>query len=160
LSDKPEGSSEVLDLLKDHAGIIHKLCFMYTNNKEEYKDLKQDISYQVIKSYRQYKGESKISTWIYKVALFTALTFIKRKPKTYKQLNEVENAASTTSEYDDWSFVLRQIKKLPEAERTLVFLYLEDKSYTDIAEIMGISETNVGVKLNRIKNKLKSYFNN
>ncbi len=154
-----DGSSPVLKLLRDHAGIIHKLCFMYTNNNEEYKDLKQDISYQLIKSYGQYKGDSKISTWIYKVALFTALTYIKRKPKTYKQLSEVEELASSASEDNDWSYVLKQIKKLPKTDQSLVFLYLEDKTYSDMAEIMGISETNVGVKLNRIKNKLKIYFN-
>ena len=149
---------ELLKLLVDHAGIIHKLCFMYTNNQEEYKDLKQEISYQLIKSFDQYQGKSKLSTWVYKVSLFTALSFIKRKPKAYQPLDEVTGLVSKDIEYDDWDYVLLRIKKLPETEKTLIFLYLEDKSYKEIAEIMGISENNVGVMLNRIKKKLKDYF--
>ena len=153
-----EKENEALELLANHAGIIHKLCFMYTNNNDEYKDLQQEIIYQLIKSYKQYKGESKLSTWVYKVTLFTALSFIKRKPKSYQQLEEVTENAFVVDEYNEWDNVLKQLKKFPEMDKTLIFLYLEDKSYKEIAEIMGISETNVGVKLNRIKNKLKEYF--
>jgi len=155
LIDKENG---LLQLLKDHGGIIHKLCFMYTNNNDEYKDLKQEINYQLIKSYGQFKGNSKLSTWVYKVSLFTALSFIKCKPKKHQQLEDVADIVSTTHEFDEWNTILEQIKKLPENEKSLVFLYLEDKSYKEISEILGISETNVGVKLNRIKKKLKEYF--
>ena len=147
-----------LELLDNHAGIIHKLCFMYTNHNEEYKDLHQEISYQLIKSYKQFKGDSKLSTWVYKVSLFTALSFIKRKPKSYRQLEEIAETATVDDEFNEWNNVLQRIKKLPEIDKTLIFLYLEDKSYKEIADIMNISETNVGVKLNRIKNKLKQYF--
>ena len=150
--------SEALELLDNHAGIIHKLCFMYTNNNEEYKDLQQEIIYQLIKSYKLFKGDSKLSTWVYKVALFTALSFIKRKPKSYRQLEEVAENAYVDEEYNEWDNVLQQLKKFPEMDKTLIFLYLEDKSYKEIAEIMGISESNVGVKLNRIKKKLKEHF--
>lgn len=131
---------------------------MYTNNSEEYKDLKQEISYQLIKSYQQYKGDSKVSTWVYKVSLFTALAFIKRKPRSYQQLEEVNDSSFVDYEFSEWNNVLQQIKKLPEMDKTLIFLFLEDKSYKEIAEIMGISESNVGVKLNRIKRRLKDYF--
>jgi RNA polymerase sigma-70 factor (ECF subfamily) len=148
----------MLKLLTEHAGIIHKLCFMYTDNNDEYKDLKQEISYQLLKSYDNYKGDSKISTWIYKVSLFTALSFIRRKPKSHSQLEEVADTRYVNEEFDEWNNVLLRIKMLPELDKTLVFLYLEDKSYKEIAEIMGISESNVGVKLNRIKKKLKEYF--
>ena len=153
-----EKENEALELLDNHAGIIHKLCFMYSNNNEEYKDLRQEIIYQLIKSYKQFKGDSKLSTWVYKVALFTALSFIKRKPKSYQQLEEVAENAFFDDEYNEWDNVLQQLKKFPEMEKTLIFLYLEDKSYKEIAEIMGITETNVGVKLNRVKRKLKEHF--
>ena len=153
-----DNENESLKLLADHAGIVHKLCFMYANNNDEYKDLKQEISYQLIKSYKQYKGDSKLSTWVYKVSLFTALSFIKRKPRIYQQLDEVADTSVVDYEFDEWNSVLLRIKKLPEMDKTLIFLYLEDKSYKVIAEIMGISETNVGVRLNRIKKKLKDYF--
>ena len=120
--------------------------------------MQQEISYQLIKSSSQFKGDSKLSTWVYKVSLFTALAFIKRKPNSHQQLEEVTENAFFDDEYNEWGSVLQQLKKLPEMDKTLIFLYLEDKSYKDIAEIMGISETNVGVKLNRIKKKLKEYF--
>jgi RNA polymerase sigma-70 factor, ECF subfamily len=158
LIDKDERLLTLQNLLADHAGIIHKLCFMYTNNSEEYQDLKQEVSYQIIKSFAQFKGESKISTWIYQVSLFTALSFIKRKPKVYAPLDEIADISMDETEFDDWHTVWQQIKKLPEIDRSVVFLYLEDKSYKEIAEILGISESNVGVKLNRIKKKLKDYF--
>jgi RNA polymerase sigma-70 factor (ECF subfamily) len=131
---------------------------MYTNNNEEYKDLQQEISYQLIKSHKQYKGDSKLSTWVYKVSLFTALSFIKRKPGSYRQLEEVAENAFFDDDYNEWDSVLQQLKKFPEMDKTLIFLYLEDRSYREISEIMGISETNVGVKLNRIKKRLKAYF--
>jgi RNA polymerase sigma-70 factor (ECF subfamily) len=150
--------NESLKLLADHAGIIHKLCFVYTNNNEEYKDLKQEISYQLIKSYEQYRGDSKLSTWLYKVSLFTALSFIKRKPRSYQQLEEVADTSFIDYEFNEWNNVMQQIKMLPEIDKSLIFLYLEDKSYKEISVIMGISESNVGVKLNRIKKKLKEYF--
>ena len=149
---------ESLELLANHGGIIHKLCFMYTNNNEEYKDLKQEISYQLIKSYIQYKGDSKLSTWVYKVSLFTALSFIKRKPRSHRQLEEVADTSFIDYEFNEWNNVMQQIKMLPEIDKSLIFLYLEDKSYKEISEIMGISESNIGVKLNRIKKKLKDYF--
>ena len=120
--------------------------------------MQQEIIYQLIKSYNLFKGDSKLSTWVYKVALFTALSFIKRKPKSYRQLEEVAENAYVDEEYNEWDNVLQQLKKFPEMDKTLIFLYLEDKSYKEIAEIMGISESNVGVKLNRIKKKLKEHF--
>jgi RNA polymerase sigma-70 factor (ECF subfamily) len=92
------------------------------------------------------------------VALFTALSFIKRKPKSHRQLEEVAENAFFDNEYNEWDSVLQQLKKFPEMDKTLIFLYLEDKSYREIGEIIGISETNVGVKLNRIKKKLKEHF--
>lgn len=148
-----------LQLLKDNEGIIHKLSFMYTNNSEEYKDLRQEINYQLIKSFDKFKGKSKLSTWVYKVAMFTALAFIRRKPQVFKSLAEIADTVGTSDEYDEWNNVMVQIKTLPDIEKSLIFLYLEDRPYKEIAEIMGISESNVGVRLNRIKKKLKNYFN-
>ena len=151
-------SLEIVELLANNAGIINKLCFMYTNNTEEYKDLKQDVSYQLIKPFPKFKGESKLSTWVYKVSLFTALSFIKKKPLIAEPLDNYDDQIGREDGYSEWNTILSQIKRLPEADKTLIFLYLEDKSYKEIAEIIGISESNVGVKLNRVKKKLKDYF--
>lgn len=157
MSDKHISKAEQSKLLKDNEGIIHKLCFMYSDNHEEYKELRQEVSYQLLKSYPKFKGDSKLSTWIYKVALYTAMAHIRYKSKTYQALADVEIAHETTDN-NDWHLVMEQIKKLPNGEKSLVFLYLEGNSYREISEILGITESNVGVKLNRIKNKLKEYF--
>ena len=144
-------------LIKNHEGIIHKLCYMYSDNREEYKDLRQEISYQLIKSHPGFKGESKLSTWVYKVALFTAMAFVRDKAKSFHSIESVE-IASEDVQKNEWNQVMEQLKKLPDTDKSLVFLYLEGNSYKEIAEILGITESNVGVKLNRVKNKLKAYF--
>lgn len=157
MSAEPISRESQYALLKDHEGIIHKLCFMYSDNHEEYKDLRQEVSYQLLKSYPGYKGDSKLSTWVYKVVLFTAMAFIRGKSKSYQALNNIDITSEDTDD-NDWKMVIEQIKKLPDTDKSMVFLYLEGNSYRDIAEILGITESNVGVKLNRIKNKLKAYF--
>jgi len=146
---------EVLDLLMDHAGIIHKLSYMYSNNKEEYNDLRQEVYYQLLKSYPRFNGQSKLSTWVYKVALFTALSFLRSKRKTSQLLEDLPEIIVESPETDRLNEVMDQVKKLPKVDRSLVLLYLEDKSYKEMAEIMGLSESNIGVKLNRIKKKLR-----
>ena len=139
----------------DHAGIIHKLSYMYSNNKEEYNDLRQEVYYQLLKSYPRFNGQSKLSTWVYKVALFTALSFLRSKRKTSQLLEDLPEIIVESPETDRLNEVMDQVKKLPKVDRSLVLLYLEDKSYKEMAEIMGLSESNIGVKLNRIKKKLR-----
>jgi RNA polymerase sigma-70 factor (ECF subfamily) len=130
---------------------------MYSDNQEDYRDLRQEVSYQLLKSYPKFKGASKLSTWVYKVSLFTALAIIRGKAKSNIPIHTIE-IASDDDQNNEWNQVMEQVKKLPDSEKSLVFLYLEGNTYKEIADILGISETNVGVKLNRIKNKLKKYF--
>lgn len=147
-------SFELVKILEDNAGIIYKLSFMYANSKEEAEDLQQEIRYQVVKSYDRFKGESKISTWIYKVALFTALSALKSKKREDELLYEQQDITDSQDD-ENWQELIKRTKRLLPVDRSLVFLYLENKSYKEIAEIMGITESNVGVRLNRIKKKLK-----
>ena len=154
----PIKQKEIIALLKDNAGIIHKLSFMYSNNKEEYNDLSQEVCYQLIKSYPRFNHQSKLSTWVYKVALFTALSFLRSKPKSVHHLDDLPEIIDESPEMDRLNEVMAQVKKLPTIDRSLVRLYLEDKSYKEMAEIMGMSESNIGVKLNRIKKKLREKF--
>jgi len=149
---------EFLKLVHYHQKIIYKVCKMYRDGKEDQEDLFQEIVYQLWKSFPSFKGESKISSWIYRISLNTAMA-IYRKPKlAVDNLLEFperihpssENKISENSERLFWA-----LRKLNDPEKALISLYLEDFSYVEIAEIIGISENNVGVKLNRIKNKLK-----
>lgn len=149
---------EFLKLVHDYQKIIYKVCKMYRDSKEDQEDLFQEIVYQLWKSFPYFKGDSKISSWIYRISLNTAMA-IYRKPKlavdNFEEFPEQihpssENKISENSERLFWA-----LRKLNDPEKALISLYLEDFSYQKIAEIVGISESNVGVKLNRIKNKLK-----
>ena len=155
---KGSTSTELSTLILDHAGMIHKLSYLYSNSREEYEDLQQEISYQILKSYPKFNNKSKLSTWVYKVALFTALAFLRKRKK---QLVYTTNIPEWIAEEEDdnWPEVLSAIKALPDVEKSLIFLYLEDHSYKEMANITGLTESNIGVRLNRIKNKLKSKLN-
>jgi len=148
-------------MLKEHAGILRSICFLYSNNKTEFDDLYQDMLYQLWKSLPGFKGNSKLSTWIYKVALFTALAHIRKKPRhKLVRIDHLENVQNDDESTDQWEKIELALKKLNKTERALMLLYLENKPYKEIAEIMGITESNVGVKLNRTKAKLKSLMSN
>ena len=151
--------SDVLTMLMDHSGIIHKLSYMYSNSQEEYEDLRQEIYYQLTNSFDSYKGNSKLSTWVYKVALFTALAFLRKRPKATTSLDLLPEIPAEESTDENWSLVIEALKNLPDTDKSIIFLYLEDKSYKEMAEILGLSESNIGVKLNRIKKKLRDHFN-
>ncbi len=134
------------------------MCRIYTDNTIDHEDLFQEILVQLWKGYANYKGTAKISTWIYRVSLYTAITYIKKvmKTRTIRKETEYESVTHQKTEESEEELLFVAIKKLEEAERGFILLYLEDKSYKEMSSILGISESNVGVKLNRIKKKLKS----
>lgn len=154
--------TEFLELIHDNQKIIHKICRLYRDSREDQEDLFQEIVYQLWKSYPGFKKESKVSSWIYRIALNTAIA-IYRKSKTsiayYKEFPEHihpsdEKAISQNEERLFWA-----LRKLSDSEKAVVSLYLEDFNYREIAAITGLSESNIGVRLNRIKNKLKEILN-
>jgi RNA polymerase sigma factor (sigma-70 family) len=153
---------EFLNMIADHQGIIHKVCRLYRESKEDREDLFQEITYQLWKAFPGFKGAAKLSTWMYRIALNTAIaSFRKKRPRLeYPQimpdvLEEVpdEDLASRQDQ------LLTAVKKLDDHEKALIALYLEELSYREIAEVIGITENNVGVKLNRIKNKIQKLIN-
>ena len=155
---------EVLRLIQEHQKIIYKICNSYCNNKNDREDLGQEIVYQLIKSYPAFKPEYKFSTWMYRVALNVAISFY-RKTKNDDRVTLVDQHA----DYEDNNeqsihlenniIILQQfIDELKELDKALMILYLESKSYKEITEIIGISETNVATRISRIKEKLKQKF--
>lgn len=147
--------------LSDNKGIIHKVCNVYCNNSEEKKDLMQEITLQLWKSFPKFKHKAKFSTWMYRIALNTAITNI-RKSKRSPILEALsENQISITEKEDiptlddDLNKLYKAIAKLNEIEKGIILLYLEKKSYIEIGEITGLSEKNISVKIVRIKKKLK-----
>lgn len=156
---------EFLNRLKEQQLIIYKICNSYCKNKYDRADLAQEISYQLWRSYDHFKGDVKFSTWMYRVALNVAITFY-RKTKTSEaviQLTEpaidMEDKKEDGAELEKNINTLQQfINELKELDKALMILYLEEKSYAEIAEILGISETNVATRISRAKDKLKQKF--
>ena len=156
---------EFSELIEKNQGIIHKVCRLYTNQEEDAQDLFQEILLQLWKSYKSFKGNSKFSTWMYRVALNTAITLFRKSTKSVntQELDSSLYKMSEDTEYSEREEQINQlytaIKKLSEIERALVLLYLEDLPYKDIAETLGITEVNARVKMNRAKIKLKEIMN-
>ena len=149
---------EFLNTIRESQKIISKVCHLYRDTKQDQEDLFQEIVYQLWKSYPGFRGESKVSSWIYRIALNTAIV-VYRKPglviKYYDEIPEYLHPSSEKISSDNEERLFKALRKLSDAEKGIVSLYLDDFSYQEIAEITGINESNVGVRLNRIKNKLK-----
>ncbi|NLR79571.1 RNA polymerase sigma factor [Chitinophaga eiseniae] len=150
-----------LATITQHQGMLHKLCRLYRDTPEDREDLFQEMIYQLWKSFPSFKGNAKISTWIYRIALNTALASFRKKslPVTYTDtFPEIAQPADhRDNEQQELFFAV--LKQLSDAEKAIIALYLEEMSYQEIAGIIGIEENYVGVKLNRIKNKIKSLLN-
>jgi RNA polymerase sigma factor (sigma-70 family) len=150
---------EFIELVNHNRALIFKVCNLYCHDPESRKDLFQEIVLQLWKSYPGFIGKSAHSTWIYRVALNTSISNFRKeskKPgKTSINIYEFEIPdQSPTFEKDNSSALHLAINKLSELEKAIILLYLDEKSYDEISEIIGISNSNVGVRLNRIKTKL------
>lgn len=151
--------------LEANQNIVHKVCSIYTNNREAHNDLFQEIVIQLWKAYPRFRGDSKFSTWMYRVALNTAITLYRKSKKLPRTqdfdavLYRVRAEYYDPSEEQQLNLMYSAIRELGDIDKALVFLYLEDKNYGEIAETLGISEVNARVKMNRIKNKLKTILN-
>lgn len=155
---------EFTGLINQHKGIIYKVCHLYCHENEDRKDLFQEIVIQLWKAYPNFRNEAKLSTWIYKIALNTALTSLKKEGKneSNKSISEAdfEIPAMESIENEHINILYQAIQQLTEIEKAIIMLYLDEKNYDEITDIVGISKTNVGVKLNRIKQKLSKIIKN
>jgi RNA polymerase sigma-70 factor (ECF subfamily) len=153
--------SDFIQTVNDHAGIIQNVCRLYGKDEEDRKDLYQEIVLQLWRAFPSFRGESKASTWMYRVALNTAISLFRRQsrqiapvPIDQELLNLDQRVVSADADQQMQQFY-HAVDQLSLIEKAIVFLYLDDNSYEEIARIAGISQSNVGVKLNRIKGKLK-----
>lgn len=143
-----------------HAGIIIKICRAYTNSQEDFEDYYQEVCLQIWRSKDNFREQSAWSTWIYRLSLNVCLTLLK-KSKNNKQ-HFASDYLPAEVEVDSGAFAdesLNQlydaIKQLSEIDRAVILLYLEEKSYQEIAEIIGTNSNNIGVRIKRIKERLK-----
>lgn len=162
---KKELEHKFVTELQDNQNIVHKVCSLYTNDRESHNDLFQEITIQLWKAYPKFRGEAKFSTWMYRVALNTAITLY-RKSKKRINTQDYESVIFKikADEYDETEeqqlkLMYKAVRQLGDIDKALVFMYLEDKNYTEIAETLGITEVNARVKMNRIKTKLRTILN-
>ena len=146
--------------IKDNEALIYKIAAVYTNSVEDRKDVLQEIIYQLWKSFDSFNQQSSLSTWMYRVAMNVAiyqLKIAKRKVLTLPMDGQFSTIHETEADgfEEKWAELRQALDKLNLLDKGIIMLYLENKSYAEIAEIVGISETNVGTKMSRIKEKLK-----
>lgn len=144
-----------------YSGIIIKICRAYTDSQEDFEDYYQEVCLQIWRSKDKFRGDSKWSTWIYRLSLNICLTLIKKKRKTRKYYStdtisqNEETEDNTAFSDEDLNFLYEAIKQLSEIDRAIILLYLEEKPNKEIAEIIGTTPNNIGVRVNRIKERLK-----
>lgn len=147
---------------ENNQGIIHKICRIYTTDSDAHKDLFQEITIQLWKNYSKFRGDSKFSTWMYRVALNTAISLYRKSSKRIKteDYSDIEYKIQSV-EYDDnqelqLKALYAAIHQLNDIDKALIFLYLEDKPFKEISITLGISDINARVKMNRAKEKLRT----
>mgnify|MGYP005642590715 FL=1 len=147
---------------ENNQNIVHKVCRIYTTDSDAHKDLFQEITIQLWKNYSKFRGDSKFSTWMYRVALNTAISLYRKSSKRIKteDYSDIEYKIQSV-EYDDnqelqLKALYAAIHQLNDIEKALIFLYLEDKSFKEISITLGISDINARVKMNRAKEKLRT----
>lgn len=149
---------EFIQLLNKHQNIIHKVCSVYMADYADKEDLFQEVTLQAWKAYPTFRGDAKFSTWLYRVALNTAITFF-RKEKKQVPVFSTDILPDTSESHnpieEQVSAMYKAIGELSKIDKALIMLYLEDYSYIEIGEMLGISANNVAVKMNRLKAKLK-----
>jgi RNA polymerase sigma-70 factor (ECF subfamily) len=153
-------------LLKAHELLVYKICRLYGDTEDDRKDLFQDIVIQLWKAYPNFRAEAKFSTWLYRIGLNVAITQLrKQKNKIYATDIDSLHIAIADDHYstemdEQFKEMYAAIEQLNAIEKAIVMLYLEDKSYEEMEEILGISNGNLRVKMNRIKEKLRQITKN
>ncbi|MFT6096484.1 MAG: RNA polymerase sigma-70 factor (ECF subfamily) [Nonlabens sp.] len=160
-----ELEEEFVKQLDDNQNIVHKICRLYTNDQHAHNDLFQEVTVQLWRAYPKFRGDAKFSTWMYRVALNTAITLYRKstrrvKTQDYESVQfKIADRQEEDEQMEQLTLLYGAVKQLNDIEKALVFLYLEDKNYREISETMGISEVNARVKMNRIKTKLTNIIN-
>lgn len=152
-------------LMQENKKIIYKICNSYCSNKEDRDDLAQEIVFNLWKAFPDFTPDYKFSTWMYRIALNVAISFYRKEMRAlhFSSFSEdlvvfEETAENNTEKEKNLSLLQKFIQELNEIDRSIMLLYLDDKSHREISEILGLSESNIGTKISRIKDKLKSKF--
>jgi len=155
-----EEEQKFINLINEHQGLIHKISMMYEHDPDARNDLFQEIVLQLWKSFPSFRGEAKITTWMYRIALNTAISGFRKSTRHIKteDLREVHMNISDAwgdDREEDFQRLQWAIRQLSEIERAMIMLALEEMPYEEIAETIGITQNNVRVRMNRIREKLR-----
>jgi RNA polymerase sigma-70 factor (ECF subfamily) len=153
-------SQQFLKLVETHKGIIVKICSIYARRSDEKDDLFQEIVIQLWKAWPNFEGRSQFSTWLYRIALNTAISGLRKRKADLVLMDQFEMPEAVdpgldTAKEEQLKALYRAIRELPEIDRAVVMLYLEDRSYEEMEDILGINQGTLRVKMNRAKEKLK-----
>ena len=143
---------EFIELVEEYKQVIYKVCYIYATDPDNLNDLYQEVVINLWKAFPRFRGECKASTWVYRIGLNTCISFF-RKSKSRPEVVPISVDLEAVAEEED------KTAQLHELYRALILLWLEERSYQEMADITGISRNNVAVKLNRIKEKLRTMSN-
>lgn len=157
--------NKFIQIVKENRNLIFKICYTYCRDPENRKDLEQEILLQLWKSFEKFDGRVKISTWIYRITLNTAISFYRKDKKHVGDTVSIDESIISLSslgndleQNENISLLYQFIDRFSKIDKALILLYLDNNKYKEIAGILGISETNVATKINRIKKTLKKQF--
>ena len=157
----PAVQEAFIRLVNEYRGMLYKVCRMYCFTEHDRQDLFQEIIIQLWRSYPSFRGEAKFSTWLYRIALNTAISGLRKQRRQIVLTDpeslpvELQDIQYSAEKEEQLQQLYVAINRLTEVEKALTMLYLEDKSYQEMEEILGISQNNLRVKMNRIKEKLR-----
>lgn len=154
-------TTEFHRFLNQHVGVIRRICRVYSNDADEYQDYFQEVVLQLWRAFGSFRGEAQTATWVYRIALNVCLSLLKVKKRRVSAVSlepehwsNVAAEAYDSTEEEQVKQLYAAIRQLNKIDRALILLYLEGRKYEEIAGVLGISLSNVGVKINRIKKQL------
>ena len=162
--DTKQLEKEFLDMIEAQKRTIYKVCYMYANDQDDLNDLFQETVLNLWKGFPNYRGDCKLTTWVYRIAMNTCITYLRHESHRPQTVPMTANVASQMAADEDTEARLQElyrlINRLGKLERALILLWLEERSYQEMADILGLSKANVAVKLTRIREKLRNMSNN
>lgn len=159
--EQPGLQEAFIRLVTENRGMLYKVCRMYGDTEPDRQDLFQEIIIQLWRSFPRFRGEARVSTWLYRIALNTAISDLRRQRRHITPVDpdllptQLQDVQYSTEKEEQLQQLYAAIDRLTEVEKALTMLYLEDKSYQEMEEILGIPQNNLRVKMNRIKEKLR-----
>ena len=159
MAAKADKEKRFMDVLNQFDGVVRRVCFMYSQNSDDFNDLYQETMVRLWQGLDSFRGDAKISTWIYRATVNSCISWL-RLNKRHSNHSDIEEALQTvagddTEHREQLRVLYGVIRRLDTFEKALIMMWLDSYSYDEIAEVAGISRQNVGTRLHRIRAKIK-----